>query len=272
MKRSRVEKYYDKHARAYSSATFSPEDVKEELFFANKIAWHFLRKYVPSSRSSLILDAGSGNGDWAIQFAQLGYKNIVLTDISQAMLNEAKRRFAKLATEASPQFVKSDIVNMKEFPSNMFDFVFSQYDAVSYCLSPKAAIEELARVAKRGAFVSVTLDTKFSRVPKLIERGMIGAAWRLLKTNILHGFAFPSYDVTWEELAGYFESAGLQVVEVIGAPVFMHLVKTSTMNKLKAMPQIRNVLLKMELENCTNRSLVNMAGHLQMIGRKTAEL
>jgi len=34
-----------------------------------------------------------------------------------------------------------------------FDYVFSQYDAVSYCMKPQEALEELAGVVKKGAYV-----------------------------------------------------------------------------------------------------------------------
>jgi ubiquinone/menaquinone biosynthesis C-methylase UbiE len=47
--------------------------------------------------------------------------------------------------------VKSDITDMKEPESDSFDFVFSQYDAVSYCMKPAKAIRELGRVARKGA-------------------------------------------------------------------------------------------------------------------------
>jgi hypothetical protein len=78
----------------------------------------------------------------------------------------------------------------------------------------------------------------------------------------------PQYNLTWEELGEYFNQAGLEVVEVIGAPVFTHWVKKTARNKLKKDPRTRKVLLRIELDHCTDRSLVNFAGLLQMVGRK----
>lgn len=109
------------------------------------------------------MDAGGGDGFWAQRLVELGYKNIVLTDISQGMLDEAAKRFAQLNMEHDVKLVKSDITDMKEFETACFDFVFSQYDAVSYCLKPAKATKELARVAKKDAYVIVSLDTKFRR-------------------------------------------------------------------------------------------------------------
>ena len=129
-------------------------------------------------------------------------------------------------------------------------------------------MKELARVAKKGAYVIVSLDTKFRRVPELIEAGKIGEAEKLLKTNISYDFDFPQYNLTREELSECFVKAGLIVLEAIGAPVFMHQVDQRIMSKLEADPKSRKRLLRIELAHCTNKSLVNFAGHLQLVGQK----
>ena len=272
MSENEVEEIYDKYAKGYSSGDFAPETfdtARAAMGFADDITWHFLTKFLPEKKSIRILDAGAGDGYWAQKLAEMGYGNIVLADISQGMLDKAKERFAKLKIQHNAEFVKSDITNMVEFKPSTFDYVFSQYDAVSYCLKPREAIKELARVSKKGAHVIVCLDTKFRRVSELIEANQIDRAEELLKTNVSYDFSHPQYNLTWEELAGYFESAGLTVVEVVGAPVFMHQVNEKILEKLEKDAETRSRLLEIELDNCTNRSLVNFAGHLQMIGRKT---
>ena len=238
------------------------------MSFADDITWHFLTRFLPRKKSARILDAGAGDGYWAQKLAEMGYGNIVLTDTSQGMLERARERFVKLKIGHNAEFVKSDITNMAELGSGTFDYVFSQYDAVSYCMRPKKAIEELARVSKKNVYVIVCLDTKFRRVSELIEANQIGKAKELLKTNISYDFGHPQYNVTWMELADHFEGAGLKVVEVVGAPVFMHQVNEQVLKKLEGDAETRKQLLEIELDNCTNRSLVNFAGHLQMIGRK----
>jgi ubiquinone/menaquinone biosynthesis C-methylase UbiE len=263
-----AEKIYDKYAEEYNG-DFAPSSFntsRSALSFANDITWHFILKYLPKNKNIKILDAGAGDGFWSEKLVKLGYKNIVLSDISKAMLDEAMKRFSKI--NGNFGFVKSDISNMKEFENNSFDFIFSQFDPVSYSMKPEKSMKELGRVAKKGAYIVVSLDTKFRRVSELIEAGQIDKAKELLKTNISYDFVHPQYNLTWEELASYFREAELEVVEVIGAPVFMHQVDEKVLAKLEKNPRIRKELLKMELENCTNRSLINFAGHLQMVGRK----
>ena len=62
--------------------------------------------------------------------------------------------------------------------------------------------------------------------------------------------------------------AGLEVIEVVGAPVFMHQVKEKVLRRIEKDRKLRGELLRIELQNCTNKTLVNFAGHLQIIGRK----
>ena len=274
MVKAKVERYYDKHALEYSPGEFSPSNPAGTLYFANMITWHFFRKYVPRRKSCLILEAGAGTGDWPILFAKLGYRNFVLADISQGMLEQAQRKFARLKGKVNVRYVKADIADMKPLESNMFDYVFSQFTPISLSLRPQQAMRELARVAKKHAYVIVTVDTKYRRVLRCIEAGRLKEAEQLLKSNISyeyddwHDFRFPSYNLTWEELAEYFEKAGLEVVEVIGAPVFMHHVDKRVQKRFRMNPKTRANLLRIELENCTNRSLANLAGFLQMVGRK----
>jgi len=271
MPKTKVEEIFDKYAKGYSSNAFAParyDTARAAMSFADDITWHFLTKYLPKRKSITILDAGGGDGYWAQKLVELGYKNIVTADISQGMLDKAAKRFAKLQLSHNVAFVKSDITNMKELKTATFDYVFSQYDAVSLCMKPAQAIKELGRVAKKSAYVVASLDAKFRRVPELIEASKIDEAEILLKTNISYDYDFPQHNLTWEELSEYFTKAGLTVIEVIGAPVFMHQINTQILQKLETDPKIRSRLLKMELAHCTNKSLINFAGHIQIIGQK----
>jgi ubiquinone/menaquinone biosynthesis C-methylase UbiE len=269
--REKVEIYFDKYAEMYNSGKYPSvmnTNPRTAMGFADDITWHFMLKYMPKNMDIKILDAGSGDGYWAQKLIEQGYKHITLLDISEKMLDEVKIRLSKLKNEFQAQYIKGNIIDMKELESDMFDYVFSQYDAVSYCLKPKLALKELARVVKKHGYISVTLDTKFRRVPEYIESNYLEEAKILLKTNISNEFGFLQYNLEWEELAECFKAAELEVIEVVGAPVFMHQIKPEILQKLVENPQNRNELLKLEFEHCTNRSLVNFAGHLQIIGKR----
>ena len=55
---------------------------------------------------------------------------------------------------------------------------------------------------------------------------------------------------------------------MIGAPVFMHQVSDKSRKFVEDDELIRERMLELELQHCTNRSLVNFAGHLMMVGQK----
>lgn len=271
VRKSKVEKVFDEYAKGYSSDDFAQpryNTSRAAMSFADDITWHFLKKYLPQSKTAKLLDAGGGEGFWTQKLIELGYRHVTLTDISQGMLDEAAKRFARLKIKHHVTLIKSDIADMKELDTESFDYVFSQYDAVSYCMKPAYAVKEMARVARKGAHVIACMDTKFRRVPELIEAGMVEEAEKLLRTCISYDFEFPQYNLTWEELSSYFMQAGLTVLEVIGAPVFMHQVNHRILKKLEANKTIRQKLLQIELAYCTDRSLVNFAGHLQIVGQK----
>ena len=268
MAKSEVEEIYDRYAKEYSG-NFAPmkfSTSRVAFKFADAITWHFIAKHLPKKKSTHMLDAGGGGGWWSEKLLSLGYTNITLTDLSEKMLAQARKKLAKHGKMV--RFIKSDISDMKELEDNSFGFVFSQYDPVGYCMKPKQAVAELARVARKGAFISVMVDTKYRRVPEFIEAGQIGEAERLLKTGISDDYFHPQVNFTWESLSGCFTAAGLEVKEVIGAPVFMHQVNQKVLKKLLRKKGAWQELMKIELENCTDRSLVNFAGHLQIVGRK----
>jgi len=281
-KKRLVEEIYDFHAEKYSELDSLPSKYPQgrtAYWFADAISWHFLRKYAPKKKSAKLLDAGAGDGYWSEKFARLGYSDLTLTDISKRMLGQAKKRLMKtpaksgggpgrIAPKTSIRFLKADISDMKALPSSSFDFVFSQYDPVSYCMRPQKAMNELARVAKPCAHICVMVDTKYRRVSEFIACGRIGDAEKLLKNGVSHDFHHPQINFTYQELSKYFKNAGLEVKEVIGAPVFAHQIAPGALKGLEAGKKAKARMLTLELEHCTDLSLVNFAGHLQIVGRK----
>ena len=121
---------------------------------------------------------------------------------------------------------------------------------------------------KEGKVAVLPVDIDVDSLLSKVEAEKISELKKLLQTNISNEMGFPTYNPTREELVECYEEAGLRVLEVVGAPVFMHLISKEISEKLELDPEIRRELLKIELENCTNKSLVNFGGHLQIIGKK----
>jgi ubiquinone/menaquinone biosynthesis C-methylase UbiE len=110
-------KYYEKKAVEYDNIY---EEGQWRLY--DDLTWHFVEPYLPSSLNANILDIGGGTGKWSIKLAQLGYL-VTCADISNAMLDIAKKKVEKLNLAQKIQFKESDIRDMKEFEDNQFDFI-----------------------------------------------------------------------------------------------------------------------------------------------------
>ena len=86
-------------------------------------------------------------------------------------------------------------------------------------------------------------------MPELIDAFLFDEAEKILQTKISHDYEFPQYNLTWEELAEFFEVAGLEVIEVIGAPVFMHQVSDKSRQFVEDDESIRERMLELELQH-----------------------
>jgi len=171
--------YYEKIAEEYDKQYQTPY---WNLY--NEITWNNIKQFLPKRKNVTILDAGGGAGYWAIRLSKLGYK-VVLADIAESMLKVAEKKIKKLKLDKKIQIKKVDIEDMSCFSSNYFDMAITEGDLISYCLNAKKAIKELTRVVKSKAYVIVSVDNKYTFLPKLIADENFKEIPRFLKTGIL---------------------------------------------------------------------------------------
>lgn len=232
------------------------------------ITWQYMKACLPKAKkNSLILDAGGGTGQWSIKIAELGYR-VVLTDISTGMLDIARQKIAAKGLSERVNIQVSDITNMKEFMNGQFDYAFAEGDPVSYCSSPKKAISELARVTKRGGFVTVSVDNKYGWLSEYIQMKDFAGVERILQDGTAFMFdrdkevRYPAHVFTFEELESFFKKSRLRTVKRVGKTVFI------PPNADISDPQIFDHFLKMELKYSANPHVAGRGGHIAMVGRK----
>lgn len=232
----------------------------------NEITWNYIDACLPEDKSGgPILDAGGGTGLWAVKLAKLGYE-VVLTDISEGMLEVARRNIAAEGLSGRIRIVKSDIVDMKEFNDGIFSLVLAEGDCVSYCSSPDKAIGELSRVAKAGAYITVSVDSKLTWLRKNIDNGSWEDVGRILHEGVAlmrvsEGSGYPSFVFTPSELSAVFVKNGLQPVKAVGKPVF-----AGKQNLDDA--QVYDRVLKYELAYGSTPDFACCGGHIAVVGRK----
>src|ERR1700682_577222 len=133
--RETVEQAYDRWAPVYDlvfGGVFS-KGRKAAIAATNKIGGR-------------VLEVGVGTG---ISLPQYGpHLRIFGTDISEAMLQKAKKRVAELRLKNIENLAVMDAEKL-EFPDNSFDVVMAQY-VVTAVPNPEAALDEFARVVRPG--------------------------------------------------------------------------------------------------------------------------
>ena len=230
----------------------------------HEITWHNIKQFLPERKSAVILDAGGGTGYWTIRLAKLGYR-IVLTDIAENMLKVAREKIRAVDLQAKVETRIVDIRDMSCFKSDYFDMALAEGDPVSYCLDAEKAIKELTRVVRPRTHVIVSVDSKYSMVPRLIAERSFDELSKLLRTGFLKGdFDFQAF--TPEELKTLLESCGLKVVRIIGKPVLTQFIPKEERNEI--VEENFTKLLKLELRFCDTPSLVGLGGHLEIVGIK----
>ena len=112
-----VGSYYDKKSETY-------ENIRQSLVFRvyDAITWKYLEPYVPTGVDSFVLDAGGGNGRWAIPMAKKGCR-VVLVDISEGMLNFAKSNVAAEGLQDRIEIRKGDVRKL-DYRDETFDLFF----------------------------------------------------------------------------------------------------------------------------------------------------
>jgi len=263
MAESKAAKFHSKIAKKYGRQFFS-----RRLVIAGMVEWSRLIKYLPKKKCR-ILDAGGGVAEFSIKFAKMGH-DVVLTDVSSGMLKEARKKIKKEKLEDRITVLEQDITNMKDLKSNSFDFVVSLGDPVSYCMNRKKAISELSRVAKKGAVVFITVDSYFRMLMELLNDGKFREVEKLEKTGIsmFKGAKFLQYNFKADELCSLYEKNGLKVLDIFSMGNLVYTMDNKTLEKICKNKKLFKKLVALELKYASEPSIVGMAGHLGIIGKK----
>jgi ubiquinone/menaquinone biosynthesis C-methylase UbiE len=263
-KKSKSTIFHDKIAEEYESLHATPY---WQLYF--EVTWHNLQKYLPKTKGAKILDAGGGTGYWSRKLAKLDFY-VVCADIAQRMLDVGLELARKEKLEKKIEFKLVDITNMECFKENTFDMVLAQGDPVGYCGKPQKAIDELSRVAKKGAYVSVSIDSFYSWIGTLLSRKEFEQLNQLLEIHLSEfSGGFPQYNFTVEELKKLFLNSSLNFIEVIGKPIFTRFLPRDKINEMLSDEEFYEKIFEMEIKFNNEPSIVGLSGHIQIIGKKS---
>jgi len=138
---------------------------------------HEVVPFLADSHRCSILDAGAGTGELALQLAK-PKTELVLSDISENMLQQAQQSFQATCPEHPVEFIHSPINQLAEKLDKQFDLVLC-HAVLEWLEDPRTAIRELLDFIKPGGYLSLMFFNRNS----LIMRQMLNGNLKKLKSE-----------------------------------------------------------------------------------------
>ncbi len=175
MKKALNKKYLEKlyNSRSYkydnyhSFVTFHSDQIGREILVSKAV-----------KDGDAVLDAGGGTGSTALLAAQkIGNKGkVTVLDLSQGMLDIARKRAGEMKLDHRMEFIKGDIDQLP-FSHNSFDTVLSTYSACPLG-DPAAGAFELLRVAKQDGLLGMAHSVAPRGFAKILGKCIEEIAWK----------------------------------------------------------------------------------------------
>ena len=267
--RMRIELYYNRKSKDYDTDMSVSGTLYSEVY--DTITWQCLKRYLPKSPGSLVLDAAGGTGKWAILMAKEGC-HVVLLDASEGMLDVARRKIRRENLEDSVTIRKGDIANL-EFPDDMFDLVLCE--RTLFLLSdPSTVVRELTRVLKNGSPLIASASNRYiaalTYLPDDLDRAyntVTGKDDLFLETESAPRLKV--HHLSPNEFKELLEKEGLRIERITGKVFTLPLRFPHTVYFGGAFEQnLRDRILRIELSLCDKPDALGLAAHLQAIAYK----
>lgn len=169
---SELAERYDEWAETYDS------DLENDFgWIGPQSATQVFSRFVP--REARILDAGAGTGLVGFLLAELGYSNLIAMDLSEGMLDQARKR------NVYTEFHRMVMGEKLDFETDSFDAVIS-VGVMTVGHAPASSFDELVRITKSGGYIIFTLrpdvyenDGFKEKLEGLVSEG----TWKLMETS-----------------------------------------------------------------------------------------
>ncbi|MBD5130553.1 MAG: class I SAM-dependent methyltransferase [Ruminococcaceae bacterium] len=230
-----------------------------------------------------VLDAGSGPGRYALEFAKRGCA-VTLCDISDGELRLAEEKFGENDLSAE-RFVQADLRDLSAFPDGAFDLTVCYGAPLSYITEDREkAVSELVRVTRRGGTVAVSVNNTWGILRNLLGKTdenffANGEYWHI--NEVIETGDCPSFESVQfggdtapekhffqpDELTDVLKKAGLTDIELGAAPCLCSGSR-SQYNELAENPAAKAQIEELELKCYRDKNMVGFGDFLLAKGVK----
>jgi len=238
----------------------------------DELSWTPLKAWLPSDLRAPIVDVGCGTGKFGLRLAKSGY-TVTLTDLSQAMLECARRKAAEMGLEARVSFLKADILDLAALPREHFALAIAQGDVLSFAAEPHRALREVREILRPQGLLVASLDQTLAAIDHYAEKGDLAGLETLLQRGEMEWLTldaaerFPIHTFTAEGLRALFSKAGFEVLDLFGKTVLPLKKLEALLGDETSAPR----LMALEKKLCRLPSALGRASHLQITARKSSQ-
>lgn len=237
------------------SEVFDGMATDYDRMFSDESVWniaHRVGAQLLSSRlgqaPAKVADIGCGTAKWSVAYANTASR-IALADISEEMVAAALGNFAGASATVTGH--PCSVCDLAPLASNEYDLVLCMGDPLSYCEDDEAGISELIRIARPGAYIFVSVDSRLGYLRIFKEKYGYDTATlaRFLATgNVVGWEGLELHAFTEDELKTKFDQAGATCVGVWGLPtVSAYFLFDEAFQSQLRDPQVRDDIFAMEL-------------------------
>ena len=205
-----VQEAYDKVAEEEDRAEKSPS-------LRTEIPREFIKKYLKPT--DIVLDAGGGTGINAIMMAKHCQK-VTLLDLSPRILELAGENVQAAGMGEKIELLQDDITNLQQLSDDTFSFIVCVGDSISYVLEKgPQAIQELVRVAQKGAVLILGCDSRTGFARLKLSRGQLDEAVEIIETgDTFCGMGPRTHTYTVQEMTTLLENTGCAILKRLPHP------------------------------------------------------
>ncbi|MBM3255960.1 MAG: class I SAM-dependent methyltransferase [Candidatus Moranbacteria bacterium] len=231
--------------------------------------------------NDIIMDAGGGTGRWVCKLSQDYKCRFILYDLSDDMLEKAKKNISRSDIQQRVTVTKGDLTNINQIETGSVDCIISIYSPISFIYDKEKATKEMYRVLKKGGVIIImghgyynALYSKMNNYFASIEEiGNIEKDYTVKWANHV-----PFLNVfSKESMEKLLSNAGFKIEKTYGIPVFIQPGLEDFDPKNKQRSQISKALenkkyfknaFKIEMAHNSKPTVVNRGMNIFTAARK----